>query len=107
MTNGAKAFFPAIGSKFNSCHDNLGQFCSGGGGSNESFSTPRGGEIKIGDEILWQTPIMRNRGGQTRSGNVLGMPNKDGYFDVTDGIGGPKKEISISDVIKMTHRKQQ
>jgi len=27
-----KVIFPAIGSKFNSCHDNLGQFCSGGGG---------------------------------------------------------------------------
>lgn len=31
MTQGAKSFFPAINSKFNSCHDNLGQFCSGGG----------------------------------------------------------------------------
>ena len=26
---GISYFFPAIGSKFNSCHDNLGQFCSG------------------------------------------------------------------------------
>lgn len=29
---GISYFFPAIGSKFNSCHDNLGQFCSTGGG---------------------------------------------------------------------------
>jgi len=27
--NGIKAFFPTLGSKFNTCHDDLGQFCSG------------------------------------------------------------------------------
>jgi len=32
MAQGIKSFFPSIGSKFNSCHDNLGQFCSGGSG---------------------------------------------------------------------------
>lgn len=37
MTQGAKSFFPAIGSKFNACHDNLGQFCSTGGESQNSL----------------------------------------------------------------------
>lgn len=32
MTKGASNFFPAIGSKFNTCHDANGQFCSGSGG---------------------------------------------------------------------------
>ncbi len=99
MTQGAKAFFPSVGSKFNSCHDNLGQFCSGGG-EGGSFPTPRAGEIKLGDNIS----IMRNRGGQVRGGDVLDMPDKDGFFNVTDGIGGPKKEINVSDVIKVFNK---
>lgn len=39
-----KQFFPAIGSKFNSCHAaNSGQFCSGGGGGGGAGGGATGG----------------------------------------------------------------
>lgn len=40
MTKGTSNFFPAIGTKFNSCHAaNSGQFCSGGGGGGGGIPT--------------------------------------------------------------------
>lgn len=96
--NGASFFFPAKGSKFNSCHDNLGQFCSTGGSAYSQAAVDEALEF-VQKAILSSARMNNYESLSSEAQSLLSETvDKDKNYTLYRGIGVIRRRVDPSNI---------